>query len=80
MNDAYKLLDPDTSSDQNYEFNKGIVGQVSITKGTFKINNVYENGCYFAYKNYDSIPNYYANPEYESYKNPIKLGDNNKKT
>ena len=79
MNDAYKLLDPDTSSDQNYEFNKGIVGQVSITKGTFKINNVYENGCYFAYKNYDSIPNYYANPEYESYKNPIKLGDNNKK-
>ena len=77
MNNAYKLLDPDMIGSERQEYNQGIVGQVSITKGTFKINNVYDDGCYFAYKNYDSTPNYYANPEYESYKNPIKLGDNN---
>lgn len=79
MNNAYKLLDPDMIGSENNKYNQAIVGQVSITKGTFKINNVYDDGCYFAYKNYDSIPNYYANPEYESYNNPIKLGDNNKK-
>ena len=79
MNNAYKLLDPDMIGSERQEYNQGIVGQVSITKGTFKINNVYEDGCYFAYKNYDSTPNYYANPDYYSYKNPIKLGDNNKK-
>lgn len=77
MNEAYQLLDPDNIGSQRSDYNRGIVGQVSITKGTFKINNVYEDGCYFAYKNYDSIPNYYANPVYESYKNPIKLNDDN---
>lgn len=77
MNEAYQLLDPDNIGSQRSDYNRGIVGQVSITKGTFKINNVYEDSCYFAYKNYDSIPNYYANPVYESYKNPIKLNDDN---
>ena len=77
MNNAYKLLDPDMIGSENNKYNQAIVGQVSITKGTFKINNYVDDGCYFAYKNYDSIPNYYANPEYESYKNPIKLGDKN---
>ncbi|WP_288847359.1 autotransporter domain-containing protein [uncultured Sneathia sp.] len=77
MNEAYQLLDPDNIGSERSEYNKGIVGQVSITKGTFKINNVYDDGCYFAYKNYDSIPNYYSNPDYESYKNPIKLNDDN---
>ncbi|AKC95206.1 hypothetical protein VC03_01265 [Sneathia vaginalis] len=77
-NEAYQLLDPDRNiGSERAEYNRGIVGQVSITKGTFKINNVYEDGCYFAYKNYDSIPNYYSNPDYESYKNPIKLNDDN---
>ncbi|WP_288771146.1 autotransporter domain-containing protein [uncultured Sneathia sp.] len=78
MNEAYQLLDPDKNiGSERSEYNRGIVGQVSITKGTFKINNVYDDGCYFAYKNYDSIPNYYSNPDYESYKNPIKLNDDN---
>lgn len=77
MNNAYKLLDPDMIGSENNKYNQAIVGQVSITKGTFKINNYVDDGCYFAYKNYDSIPNYYANPEYESYKNPVKLGDKN---
>lgn len=77
MNNAYKLLDPDTIGGKNYEYNQGIVGQVSITKGTFKINNYVDDGCYFAYKNYDSTPNYYSNPVYESYKNPVKLDDKN---
>lgn len=77
-NEAYQLLDPDRNiGSERAEYNRGIVGQVSITNGTFKINNVYENGCYFAYKNYDSIPNYYANPDNYSYKNPIKLNDDN---
>ena len=76
-NNAYKLLDPDNIGSERSEYNQGIVGQVSITKGTFKINNVYDDGCYFAYKNYDSTPNYYSNPEYESYKNPIKRNDDN---
>lgn len=76
-NNAYKLLDPDNIGSENYEYNQAIVGQVSITKGTFKINNYVDDGCYFAYKNYDSIPNYYANPVYESYKNPVKLGAKN---
>jgi fusobacterium outer membrane protein family len=79
FNEAYKLLDPDNIGNEKSDYNRGIVGQVSITKGTFKINNVYENGCYFAFKNYDSTPNYYANPEYKSYESPIKLGDNNQK-
>lgn len=79
FNEAYKLLDPDNIGNERSDYNRGIVGQVSITKGTFKINNVYENGCYFAFKNYDSTPNYYANPEYKSYESPIKLGDNNQK-
>ncbi|WP_277287335.1 hypothetical protein, partial [Sneathia sanguinegens] len=78
-NEAYQLLDPDRNiGSERAEYNRGIVGQVSITKGTFKINNFADNyGCYFAYKNYDSIPNYYANPEDKSYKNPIKLNDDN---
>ena len=76
-NNAYKLLDPENIGSERSEYNQGIVGQVSITKGTFKINNVYDDGCYFAYKNYDSTPNYYSNPEYESYKNPIKRNDDN---
>ncbi|MDK9582346.1 hypothetical protein QQA44_05890 [Sneathia vaginalis] len=79
-NEAYKLLGPDNIGNERAEYNRGIVGQVSITEGTFKINNFADNdGCYFAYKNYDSIPNYYANPNDASYKNPIKLGDNNQK-
>lgn len=79
-NEAYKLLGPDNIGNKRAEYNRGIVGQVSITEGTFKINNFADNdGCYFAYKNYDSIPNYYANPNDASYKNPIKLGDNNQK-
>lgn len=85
FNEAYKLLDPDNIGNEKSDYNRGIVGQVSITKGTFKINNYVNNtddsnsGCYFAFKNYDSTPNYYANPEYKSYNNPIKLGDNNQK-
>ena len=77
MNTTYKLLSDGASNYQNYDHNRGIVGQVSITKGTFKINNVYDDECYFSYKNYDSNPNYYANPEYKSYKKPIKLNDDN---
>jgi len=77
MNEAYKLLDSDSIGSKRSDYNRGIIGQVSITKGTFKINNVYEDGCYFAYKNYDSISNYYANPNNASYKNPIKLNDDN---
>lgn len=77
MNNAYKLLDPDNIGSERSEYNRGIVGQVSITKGTFKINNVYEDGCYFAFKNYDSISNYYSNPNDDSYKKPIKLNDDN---
>ncbi|WP_288862410.1 autotransporter domain-containing protein [uncultured Sneathia sp.] len=78
-NEAYQLLDPDRNiGSERAEYNRGIVGQVSITKGTFKINNFADNdGCYFAYKNYDSIPNYYANSEEKSYNNPVKLGDKN---
>jgi len=82
FNEAYKLLDPDNIGSQRSDYNRGIVGQVSITKGTFKINNVYEDGCYFAFKNYDSTPNYYANPGFStlfSHMKPIKLGDNNQK-
>lgn len=81
-NEAYKLLDPDNIGNEKSDYNRGIVGQVSITKGTFKINNVYEDGCYFAFKNYDSTPNYYANPGFStrfSSMKPIKLGDNNQK-
>ena len=77
-NEAYQLLDPDRNiGSERAEYNRGIVGQVSITKGTFKINNVYEDGCYFAFKNYDSISNYYSNPNDDSYKKPIKLNDDN---
>lgn len=90
-NEAYKLLDPDNIGNEKSDYNRGIVGQVSITKGTFKINNYVNNknndnndnnGCYFAFKNYDSTPNYYANPGFStrfSHMKPIKLGDNNQK-
>lgn len=76
-NTAYKLLSNEANGYPNYNYNRGIVGQVSITKGTFKINNVYDDECYFSYKNYDSNPNYYANPNDASYKNPIKRNDDN---
>ena len=81
-NEAYKLLDPDNIGNEKSDYNRGIVGQVSITKGTFKINNYVDDGCYFAFKNYDSTPNYYANPGFStrfSHMKPIKLGDNNQK-
>ena len=79
-NTAYKFASGDDIGSKREEYNMGIVGQVSITKGTFKINNVYENGCYFAFKNYDSIPNYYANSvPNKTYNFPIKPGDNNQK-
>ena len=76
-NTAYKLLSADAGGDNAF-YNRGIVGQVSITKGTFKINNFVENeGCYFSYKNYNSNPNYYANPNDDSSSKPIKLNDDN---
>ena len=78
FNTAYKLLSNEASDYENHDYNRGIVGQVSITKGTFKINNyVDDDTCYFSYKNYESTPNYYANPNDVSYKNPIKLNDAN---
>ncbi|WP_277283240.1 autotransporter domain-containing protein [Sneathia sanguinegens] len=77
-NTAYELLSNDANNYYNHDYNRGIVGQVSITKGTFKINNyVDDDTCYFSYKNYESTPNYYANPNDMSYKNPIKLNDAN---
>ncbi|MFG5919627.1 autotransporter domain-containing protein [Sneathia vaginalis] len=76
-NTAYKLLSGDASGNKAY-YNRGIVGQVSITKGTFKINNYFDSDeTYFSYKNYDSKPNYYANPNDDSSSNPIKLNDDN---
>lgn len=78
FNTAYELLSNDANNYYNHDYNRGIVGQVSITKGTFKINNyVDDDTCYFSYKNYESTPNYYANPNDMSYKNPIKLNDAN---
>ncbi|WP_375168775.1 autotransporter domain-containing protein [Sneathia sanguinegens] len=77
-NTAYKLLSNEANSSPNHNYNRGIVGQVSITKGTFKINNYADfDETYFSYKNYDSKPNYYANPNDLSYSNPIKLNDAN---